>query len=205
MKRIIGIAFLSVSALALTSMATPARADCPTDVGAALAAACPCSGPANGGVWKNHGQHQKCVVHFRNDLRKHQCLTAASQRTIASCSARSTCGKPGAVLCCTITGTGTCDTQADLSLKCSNDTTVACTTAADCTTTSTPRVRRTATACTTRGGYVSGEGSVCEDCTPPVACCLTAGGCQVLTAADCSAVGTASTSPPSCDPSPCTP
>ena len=208
MKRVMRRSILGLSALALMFMATPARADCPADVGAALAAACPCSGPATGGTWKNHGQHQKCVVHFRNNLRKHHCLTAATQNKVASCSARSTCGKADAVLCCVVSGTGTCNDptpgNGSKDGTCSNDATVACDTAADCTALKGPKVRRNATACTDRGGYVSGTGSVCGGCTAPVACCL-ASGCAVLTAADCTTQGgtTPAGSVPSCTPNPC--
>jgi hypothetical protein len=210
MKKMIGLLVLGVSALTVTFMVTPARAACPVDVGAELAAACPCSGPAglpSGRTWKNHGQHQSCVVRFRNDLRRQGCLTADAQRTIASCSARSTCGKADAVLCCAVSSTGICsDTSPGDGSKdgtCSNDATVACDSATDCTILSGPRVRKDALACTVRGGYSSGTGSVCGGCAPAVACCLTAGGCQVMSAADCTpGVGTAN-AVPSCDPSPC--
>src|SRR5882672_3425417 len=57
---------------------------CPTDVGAALAARCPCDGQ------KNHGQYVSCVVRFRNALRKAGCLSVEERRTIARCAARST-------------------------------------------------------------------------------------------------------------------
>jgi hypothetical protein len=70
----------------------------------------------------------KCVVHLRNDLRKAGCLDAAAKRTIASCAARSTCGKEGAVLCCVYDTSGTCsDTVADgvPAGVCSNDATIA--------------------------------------------------------------------------------
>src|SRR5438128_1587752 len=103
MNRNIWIGTLGAVALSLVLSVVPARADCPADVGAALAAACPCSNV------KNHGQYVSCVVRFRNGLRKQKCLTAETQRTIARCAARSTCGKPTAVLCCTVTGTGTCN------------------------------------------------------------------------------------------------
>jgi hypothetical protein len=165
---------------------------CTTDVqcvGAAVAAACPCD------TATNHGQHQRCVVHLRNQLRRQGCPVTS----IARCSARSTCGKPGRVLCCSVTGTGTCDTQTDGSLACSNDSTKTCTTDADCTTLSGPRLKRTAAACTDRGGYSSGTGSICAGCQPPVACCVPSstvgqpGTCEILTDADCAAAnGTAS-------------
>ncbi len=161
------------------------KSDAPC-VAAAIEAACPCS------TASNHGQHQSCVVHLRNQLRGQGCSTA----TIASCSARSTCGKPGRVLCCRVTSTGTCN-GATMTAPgtCSNSPTTApvtCTSNADCTVLSGPHISRDAAACTDRGGYSSGTGSVCAGCQPPVACCIptTSGNpetCAILTASDCSA------------------
>ena len=104
---------------AAVSAARPSAECSYTDAAAvavAVAQACPCDGQtdtAAGQVipWKNHGQHQRCVVHMRNQLRKQGCPTA----NIASCAARSTCGKPNRVLCCRVT-TGTCDSMS----ACSN-------------------------------------------------------------------------------------
>src|SRR5688572_9644763 len=66
---------------------------CPVDVTVALAAACPCDAA------KNHGQYVRCVARFKNMLRKGGCLTDA-ERGVLRCAARSTCGRPEAVLCC---------------------------------------------------------------------------------------------------------
>ena len=145
---------------------------CPEDVGAALAAACPCEGNGNG-AWKNHGQYVKCVVHLRNQLRKAGCLDADAKRTIASCAARSTCGKEGAVLCCKYDTSATCsDTLADgiPTGVCSSDGVTACDTATDCITViGSAKVTRKAETCTDRGGTVVGTGSVCGGCpeVPP--------------------------------------
>src|SRR5690349_9908244 len=90
--------FLTVVLLAGATTAFAAKPivieECPTDVGAALATACPCDGP--GQAWKNHGKYVSCVAHYRNALRKAGCLDAEAKRTIQSCAARSTCGKEGA-------------------------------------------------------------------------------------------------------------
>jgi len=145
-------------------------ADCPADVDAALAAACPCSADANGQAWRNHGQYVSCVVRFRNDLRRAGCLDATTQRTIARCAARSTCGKAGAVLCCKYDTNGTCsDPVADgvAAGTCSNDATVACDTATDCITVGDPKTMRSADVCTLRGGTSVGGGSVCSGCPLP--------------------------------------
>ena len=148
----------------------PQPIPCPTDVGAALAAQCPCSGTVNPDMsvtpWRNHGQFMKCVVHFRNALRKSGCLTDAERRTIASCAARSTCGKDSVLCCHYVVGTCSDPMQGDAVKAgvCSNDTTLACDTAADCTTSSS-RINRDATSCMADGGVVvDGGGSVCAPC-----------------------------------------
>ena len=141
----------------------PQPISCPADVGAAIATQCPCSSASN------HGQYVKCVVHFRNVLRKSGCLTATDRQTIARCAARSTCGKD-TVLCCHY-DLGTCSdpTPGDMVAAgtCSNDPTVACDMSTDCTQ-STARVVPDATACMADGGVVvEGGGSVCAPCPPP--------------------------------------
>jgi hypothetical protein len=140
--------------------------------------------------------HQSCVVHLRNQLRKDGCPTA----DIARCSARSTCGKPGRVLCCTVTSTGICTGATSTTAgTCSTNAALTCATDADCTVTNGPRITRDATACTGVGAYVSGTGSVCSACTPPVACCVPSnppgqpGTCEILTAADCATASGTST------------
>jgi hypothetical protein len=198
-RRTLGAVMLGLSVLTLPVLVAVARAACPTNVSAALDAACPCSGPAQGGAWKNHGGHQSCVVHFRNDLRRQGCLTAQTQQTIASCSARSTCGKANAMLCCKVTGTGTCAIPAGGTTgTCTNNAAVTCSTDADCTVLSAPKIAHDAALCTARGGYSSGTGSVCDGCAVAVACCVpssTAGQstCAVLSAAYCTAQGGSST------------
>jgi len=141
----------------------PQPIPCPADVAAAIATQCPCSSAGN------HGQYVKCVVHFRNALRKSGCLTAAERQTIARCAARSTCGKDK-VLCCHY-DLGTCSdsTPGDMVATgtCSNDPTVTCDVSADCTKSS-ARIAPDATACMADGGVVvDGGGSVCAPCPPP--------------------------------------
>ena len=155
----------------LINAPAPASADCPTDVGEAIAAACPCDGPSAEHAWKNHGKYVSCVVRFRNDLRRQGCLDADAKRTIARCAARSTCGKDGAVLCCVYDTSGTCDDAAPNDGTpagvCSNDAGVACDTDADCITATGPKVNRHAETCTEHGGTVVGGGSVCSACPIP--------------------------------------
>ena len=153
----------------------PQPIPCPPDVAAAVAAQCPCAGTTNPDLtvtpWRNHGQYQKCVVHFRNALRKSGCLTDDEKRTIARCGARSTCGKD-TVLCCHY-DLGTCNDPAPGDMvaagTCSNDPAVACDVSADCTKSSSS-IRHDADACAADGGVVVvGGGSVCAACPPPPA------------------------------------
>jgi hypothetical protein len=159
-------------AIAVVATSTAARAQCPEDVGAALAAACPCDAPGQGQSWRNHGQYVKCVVHLRNQLRKDGCLDDEAKRAIARCAARSTCGKEGAVLCCRYDTSGTCSDalpgDGTPAGACSNDAAVACDTAADCIVAiGGPKLSRRAERCTERGGVVVGGGSVCSACPLP--------------------------------------
>ncbi len=152
----------------------PQPIPCPADIAAALAATCPCAGSPQPdqsvAPWKNHGQYQRCVVHFRNALRKSGCFTDDSvRRSIARCAAHSTCGKD-TVLCCTY-DLGTCnDPTPGNGLKegvCSNDATVACDVAADCTKSDAQIVHDTAACAANHGVVVVGGGSVCSPCPPP--------------------------------------
>jgi len=161
--------FVGVVVLAFQAGGVQAQ-NCPTDVGAELAASCPCDADGQGKAWKNHGQYVKCVVHLRNRLRKDGCLDANAKRTIASCAARSTCGKDGAVLCCVYDTSQTCsDPTADgVAAGTCSASGAPCDTATDCiTVVSGPKVSRHANTCTDRGGTPVGGGSVCGDCPLP--------------------------------------
>jgi hypothetical protein len=154
----------------------PEPVDCPTDtdVVGAVAAACPCDGELQPDTtvlpWRNHGQYVRCVTHMRNAYRKAGCLTDDLKRTMTRCAARSSCGKEGAVLCCTY-DLGTCSDpapgDATMAGVCSNDGAVACDVAADCTKSS-GKVARSSEACVERGGVDVGSGGVCTPCPPPV-------------------------------------
>jgi hypothetical protein len=90
------IAFVLLLALPAGAMARrgkPEPIPCPADVTAALEAACPCDTAVN------HGQHVRCIAHFRNLLRRSGCMTDEA-RSLMRCAARSTCGRPSAVVCC---------------------------------------------------------------------------------------------------------
>lgn len=139
----------------------PEPITCPADVPAAFADRCPCDGQ------KNHGHYVRCVAQFRNALRKAGCLDTQTRRTLARCAARSTCGKPNAVLCCFI-DTGTCSDPAPGNLiaegTCSNDPALPCDTDTGCTETR-ARVAPDEDACVADGGSSGGLGSVCGACT----------------------------------------
>ena len=165
--------FLSMMMLVFLGVPAAALADCPPDIGAALAAQCPCGADSHGQAWKNHGQYVKCVVQFRNQLRHQGCLDKAAQRTIASCAARSTCGKDGFVLCCfydfsNTCVAGSCDTTVtNAPACCSNDNTAACSVDSDCITATGPKISHSDTNCTGRGGFDVGTGSACSACPIP--------------------------------------
>ena len=175
-KAVTMVVVLSLLAIPAGSLAKPKGPSepipCPEDIVAAVAENCPCQGPvvsdAAPAPWRNHGQYVRCVARYRKLLRKSECLSGDALRTIQSCSARSTCGKPERVLCC-LNSTGTCsDTVADGTAEgiCSNDDDLPCDTDADCTKTR-ARITRNEDACLALDGQVGGEGSVCTPCLAP--------------------------------------
>jgi len=128
----------------------PDRGSCPADVDAAVAQHCPCDGPMS------HGQYVSCVAHYGNALRKAGCRAGTAIRMIR-CAALSTCGKPGAVVCCTTSG-GTCNAGV-----CSNKAWLGCVTDTDCTRTRT-RITSDGQACAAVGGVPAGLRSMCGAC-----------------------------------------
>jgi hypothetical protein len=53
----------------------------------------PCSGPATGGTWKNHGQYVSSVAHAAQRLASLGCINQNEKGKIVSAAARSSCGK----------------------------------------------------------------------------------------------------------------
>jgi hypothetical protein len=53
----------------------------------------PCSGPASGGTWKNHGQYVSSVAHAAQSLAKQGCISQQEIGQIVSEAARANCGK----------------------------------------------------------------------------------------------------------------
>jgi hypothetical protein len=171
MHRLLATLVICVALPAGVSAKRPEPITCPDDVVTALAERCPCDGQhqLDGSVvpHKNHGQYVRCVVQFRNALRKGGCLTRELHRTIARCAARSTCGKDGLVVCC-LTDMARCDDPAPGNGTpegvCGNDDERACDVDADCVSVR-GRVARDEDSCVAAGGTVAGAGSVCTACT----------------------------------------
>lgn len=139
--RVLGAAFGALALLAVT--AQPGLAACgdnPGDLAAVQAARadvasnCPCASAAN------HGAHVKCAAGRANFLASDDggnALPKNCKGVIKRCAAKSTCGKPGAVRCCTTKNGVT---------KC--------------------KITKDATKCTQKGGTASGTGSCCSDADP---------------------------------------
>jgi hypothetical protein len=65
----------------------------PDPSGGGGAQACPCSGPAIGGVWRSHGQYVSCVTRSaRSAARSSETSPGAARRAIRD-GARASCGK----------------------------------------------------------------------------------------------------------------
>lgn len=89
-----------VAVVIAIGVAGEARAKCTDDAAVALARAevaalCPCDGFAN------HGQYVKCARGVANALAGTGALPNNCKGSVVSCAAKSTCGKPGFVTCCT--------------------------------------------------------------------------------------------------------
>lgn len=89
-----------VAFAAAVGVGAPASAKCTDDVAVALArtqvaATCPCA------AFANHGQYVKCARGVANALADANLLPNNCKGSVISCAARSTCGKPGFVTCCT--------------------------------------------------------------------------------------------------------
>jgi hypothetical protein len=59
----------------------------------AVGTACPCSGPAVGGIWRNHGQYVSCVTQAARQRARAAELTVGDARAIIRDGARSACGR----------------------------------------------------------------------------------------------------------------
>jgi hypothetical protein len=64
-----------------------------TDAESIIAQLVPCSGPASGGTWKNHGQYVSSVAHAAQSLAEQGCISQTEIGKIVSDAAQSSCGK----------------------------------------------------------------------------------------------------------------
>lgn len=93
-------------AVLLLSAWTSVAADCPLDDPAVVAAraavetTCPCAAATSSGTYR------ECARGVVRGLVGTGALDAACQRTVLRCSQRSTCGRPGAVTCCSLRSNG---------------------------------------------------------------------------------------------------
>jgi hypothetical protein len=128
---------------------------CAPDVGAAVAACCPCDAPQ----FSNHGRYVSCVAHATNALRRADCLDAEARRSLKRCAARSTCGKPGFHTCC-FTFPGVCGDDA---LCVGTDEAIPCTSELGCPERHRCTIKSDEGLCLAAGG-VPGTGSCCSAC-----------------------------------------
>jgi hypothetical protein len=135
--------------------------ECAEDVGAAIAACCPCDDVQ----FRNHGRYVRCVAHSVNALRRAGCLDRDQRRTLKKCAARSTCNKPASVRCC-IERPGVCD--AGVCAK--TDPPVSCEVSEECPPRTKCKIKRgvdiqdAGARCAAKGGIPSGTGSCCDAC-----------------------------------------
>jgi len=109
-RGVLGLAFLFTTTGSSLAMCDPSGADAGgiADAQANIAANCNCA------TATSHGAYVSCAA---GQAQGTSTLNPSCRGKVVSCAARSTCGKPGFVLCCRTNATGT--------LKCS--TKLACT------------------------------------------------------------------------------
>src|SRR5262249_12543640 len=109
--------------------------------------------------FSNHGRYVSCVAHATNTLRQAGCLDKTAKTSIKKCAARSTCGKPGFVTCCTSVP-GECNENV-----CSGtNPPVSCMTSDDCPPRSHCSIKQDAEACTAVAGTAGTSVSCCDAC-----------------------------------------
>jgi hypothetical protein len=86
-----GARVLACLVLAVVACAAPATAADP------LAQSCPCTGPAVGGVWRDHGQYVSCVTQAAREQARTTDLSALDARRMIRERASSTCGQSRAL------------------------------------------------------------------------------------------------------------
>lgn len=93
----IALAVMTLATLAGLALGASAAAGADllasTPGGDAVASACPCSGPAIGGTWRNHGQYLSCVTRAVRREARTTALAPGDARRIVRDNRRSACGK----------------------------------------------------------------------------------------------------------------
>jgi hypothetical protein len=156
--------FTATTAMVAVLMVGPARAtvDCTAAQCAAQSAIANCGCPDA----TNHGAYVSCVAHAVNNLARQNVIATNCKGKVTRCAARSTCGKPGFVVCQIPTEFGTCDTSttpgtcsAGTSLLCDGT----CSADTDCAVSTKCKIKSSADRCTNAGGVV--------DCSGATTCC----------------------------------
>jgi len=62
------------------------------DVNPSIPGLCPCTGPAAGGTWKNHGAYESCVVHAAHEFVQAGLISGRQKDAIVTAAAHSSCG-----------------------------------------------------------------------------------------------------------------
>ena len=114
---------------------------------------CPCD------TAPNHGSYVRCVAHAVKDAARAHMMPNRCKGKIVRCAARSTCGKPDKVTCM-LPLMGHCNVSAG---TCEEDSSITCTSDANCVLSERCRIRSTED-CQTAGGTVGPTGSCCAVC-----------------------------------------
>jgi len=161
-------AFGVFAVLGVGGQAVFAQTDCEAarcTVQAALDMQCPCDLGVPGGTVAatNHGHHVSCVARVVNGLAKTGMIPNNCKGKITRCAARSVCGKTGFVTC-HIPVLGTCDTSTG---TCVEDTTLMCTSDADCVLGTKCKIKASSDLCMAKGGTVGTSPTCCASCIVP--------------------------------------
>jgi hypothetical protein len=150
--------------LGLAASSAWAKTDCePVRCNAQLQAdisACPC--PSDNS--SNHGRYVSCVAHAVNAfVASDPTIPRNCKGKVVRCAARSTCGKPGFVVCNIPVVFGTCDLSSGTPGTCSlgTSTTGTCLADTDCVVESTCKIKSSEQRCLDRGGTVDPNSTTC--------------------------------------------
>jgi hypothetical protein len=157
--RVLGVSVLAAMAIAVGSGPAVARIDCePARCSQEIQDAingCPCPDASN------HGRYVSCVAHAVKAVADAGTIPKNCKGKVVRCAARSTCGKPGFVVC-KIPVYGTCDLSTSL---CSEGTSVlldgTCAADTDCVVTTKCKIKSSEQRCLDRGGTADPNSTTC--------------------------------------------